>query len=259
LSQKKTFKHYDVFREPRNRTIKALNNTHVLTSLTGKSLRALHRTISRGEEEPEQEYEVPSSGGETIALSRDRVEIMRLLSTAFISGIHEQAIIAAVALTEAYLQRTLKTVLRWFPQKLKQNISGERTDKTVSLDVILSSKNRNQIVSKIINKQLQGIFYGAPSRYFEYIEAVLSIELPATLKEKFIEIKATRDLIVHNSGKVNETYLEKAGKLARGENGEKLPMDAVYFAGTVANLKKLVIVLDKQVLGKYGNAAIPTK
>ena len=215
--------------------------------------------MSKGEGQPEQEYEVPSSGGETIALSRDRVEIMRLLSNAFISGIHEQAIIAAVALTEAYLQRTLKIVLRWFPQKLKQNVSGERTDRTVSLDVILFSKDKNQILSKIINKQLQGIFYGAPSRYFEYIEAVLSIKLPPNLKDEFIEIKATRDSIVHNGGKVNDTYSEKAGKLARAENGERLPMDAVYFSATIANLKKLIVVLDKQVLLKYGNAAIPTK
>ena len=130
--------------------------------------------------------------------------------------------------------------------------------KTINIDMVLAAKSKEQLLSSLINKQMQGIFYGAPTRYLEYIEAILSIKLPTNVKDRFVEIKATRDLIVHNSGMVNETYLEKAGKLARAANHKKLPVTADYFSSTTANLKKLVLVLYKQVLDKYGNAKIPT-
>jgi len=204
------------------------------------------------EGEPEQ-YEVPSSGGETIALSRDPTEIIRLLENAYQVGIHEQAIIAAVALTEDYLQTTLRIVLRWFPQKLKQNIVGDQVGRNVSLDMVLAAKSKKQLVSRLIDKQLQGIFYGAPSRYFEYIETILNVGLPSDLKDQFAEIKATRDVIVHNSGRVNEIYLQKAGQLARAANREQLPVTTDYFTSTIACLKKLVIALYKQILEKYGD------
>jgi len=258
-TKKKEYTHYRIFREPRDRAIKTLNNTYVLTSLTEKSLRAEQRTLSLSKKQAEQEYEVPSSNGEATVLSRDSAEIFRLLENAYVSGIHEQAIIAAVALTEDYLQTTLKTVLRWFPQKLRQNAVGENVVRTIGIDMILEAKSKKQLLSRLINKQMQGIFYGAPTRYFEYIEAVLNIKLPTDLKNQFVEIKATRDVIVHNSGKANETYLEKAGKLARAANREKLPVTAEYFSSTIAGLKKLVIVLYKQVLDKYGNVEVPTE
>jgi hypothetical protein len=210
-----------------------------------------------GTDEPEQEYEVPSSDGETTTLSRDHGEVFRLLETAYTFGIHQQAIIAAVALTEDYLQTTLRTVLRWFPQKLKQNVTGDKIDRSISLDMVLAAANKKQLLSRLINKQLQGIFYGAPSRYFEYIENVLTLELPQDLKSQFIEIKATRDAIVHNSGMVNETYLEKTGKFARAANREKLPVDASYFVSAIACQKKLVVTLYKKALEKYGNAKVP--
>jgi hypothetical protein len=125
LARTKTkFAHFKVFTLPRDRAIKALNDTYVLTSLTEKSLHALQRWMSRHEDEPEQNYEVPSSNGETVVLSRDRGHIFQLLENAYVFGIHEQALIAAVALTEDYLQTTLKTILHWFPEKLKKSIAG---------------------------------------------------------------------------------------------------------------------------------------
>ena len=258
-TKKQKYTHYRIFREPRDRAIKALNNTYVLTSLIEKSLRAEQRTLSPSKKQADQEYEVPSSTGEATVLSRDSAEIFRLLENAYVSGIYEQAIIAAVALTEDYLQTTLKTVLRWFPQKLKQNVAGENVLKNIGIDMILEAKSKKQLVSRLINKQMQGIFYGAPTRYFEYIEAVLNIKLSTDLKNQFVEIKATRDVVVHNSGKANETYLEKAGKLARAANREKLPVTAEYFTSAIAGLKKLVVVLYKQVLDTYGNVKVPTE
>jgi hypothetical protein len=65
----------------------------------------------------------------------------------------------------------------------------------------------------VIRKQLVTVFYGSPERYFEYIENVLSIQIEKELKDTFAEIKASRDIIVHNSGIANEIYVGKRGML----------------------------------------------
>lgn len=247
---------YWTFREPRNRALRTLNNTHVLTGFIEKSLRDLQSTLLKSEKQTEQEYVVPSSKGEKTVLSRDKAEISGVLEKAYNSGIYEQGIIVVVALTEDYLQTILKTVLRWYPQKLKQNVIGENLVRNISLDTILEAKSKDQLLSTLINRQMQGIFYGAPTRYFEYIEAVLNIKVPADLKTQFVEIKATRDVIVHNSGKANETYLEKAGDLARARDNEKLAVNSEYFSSTISHLKRLIVELYKQVLSKYGNVEI---
>src|SRR3974390_793451 len=166
--KRKKYRNYQSFREPRNRALRTLNNTYVLTSFIDKSLRDLQRTLEKSETRTEQEYLVPSSNGEKTALSRDSNEISSVLEKAYTSGIHEQGIIVAVALTEDYLQTILKTILRWFPQKLKQNVTGDNVVKNVNLDIILDAKSKEQLLARLINKQMQGIFYGAPHRYFEY-------------------------------------------------------------------------------------------
>jgi len=254
--KRKKYRNYQSFREPRNRALRTLNNTYVLTSFIDKSLRDLQRTLEKSETRTEQEYLVPSSNGEKTALSRDSNEISSVLEKAYTSGIHEQGIIVAVALTEDYLQTILKTILRWFPQKLKQNVTGDNVVKNVNLDIILDAKSKEQLLARLINKQMQGIFYGAPHRYFEYIEAVLNINLSAELKKHFVEIKATRDVIVHNNGIANETYLEKTAELARAKNSEKLVVNLDYFSSTISRLKKLIVVVYTQVLAKYGNVEI---
>lgn len=136
----------------------------MLTSFIEKSLRDLQRTLLKSEKQTEQEDVVPSSNGEKAVLSRDSAEISSVLENAYNSGIHEQGIIVVVALAEDYLQTTLKTVLRWFPQKLKQNVAGENVVKNVNLDIIVEAKSKDQLLSRLINKQMQGIFYGAPTR-----------------------------------------------------------------------------------------------
>ena len=254
--KKKRPANYWTFREPRNRAIRNLNNTHVLTDFIEKSLRDLRSSLLKSEKQTEQEYVVPSSKGEKTVLSRDREEISGVLENAYNSGIYEQGIIVAVALAEDYLQTTLRTVLQWFPQKLKQNVAGENVVKSVNLDIILEAKSKEQLLSRLINKQMQGVFYGAPTRYFEYIEAVLNIDLPADLKKQFVEVKATRDVIVHNSGRANETYLEKAAELARVKNNEKLPVNSEYFSSTISHFKRLIVEFYKQVLAKYGDVEI---
>lgn len=46
---------------------------------------------------------------------------------------------------------------------------------------------------------------------------------------KYIELKATRDIHIHNAGYANDIYLAKAGPLSRVKSGTYLPVTVQYF------------------------------
>src|SRR5690606_24248426 len=46
---------------------------------------------------------------------------------------------------------------------------------------------------------------------------------------RYIEVKASRDIFIHNQGVANEIYARKAGSHARVTPGMLLPADAAYF------------------------------
>ncbi len=84
------------------------------------------------------------------------------------------------------------------------------------------------------------LFYAKPSAQFEYLEKVVDIEIDELLKESWIEIKATRDLLVHNSGVINRLYLSKAGNQSRGEDGEEIPINKEYIEQSMSTVKSIV-------------------
>ena len=60
---------------------------------------------------------------------------------------------------------------------------------------------------------------------------------------RLAELKATRDIIAHNAGIANSTYLRKAGTLARAQLGERLKIDRPYTYEAGDFLSRLVVDL----------------
>lgn len=91
----------------------------------------------------------------------------------------------------------------------------------------------------IIENRIIMVSYATPQNYLKYFQ-----EITGCLTEKdefadYIEIKATRDLIIHNSGIINETYKIKVGDKCRGINGEKILIDKIYFDHSIATMKRI--------------------
>jgi hypothetical protein len=244
---------YDILRKPRSRAIKQLNNLYVLANLTSKALSDLRKRVADHDED-EFEFDAPSADGETTVVVRDISQLSRIVNQARKRGIYEQSLVTAVASTEDYVQQTLKFVLRLHPGKLNLSVDGTPTKRSVPLDLVLRSTSLDQLLSSVIQKQLISTFYGSPERYFHYIEAVLSIEIDKKLQGKFQEIKATRDIIIHNSGYANEVYVEKAGRVARAQAGHLLQVDDKYFERSIQTMKELTQQIYSKTLNKHGDA-----
>lgn len=80
---------------------------------------------------------------------------------------------------------------------------------------------------------------------------MLDVSIDIEIKNKYVEINATRDLIVHNNGIVNEFYIRKSGDRARAQPGDRINVDFEYFDESISCIKDLVISIHKQLETKF--------
>ncbi len=128
-----------------------------------------------------------------------------------------------VTIVEALLGDVLRSVVVRYPHKL-----GAK--RNVTLQAVLEAQTIEEVHLKATDSLLNELSYKSPAEFAEALESLLSVNLlecPAF--HKYIELKATRDIHVHNRGLVNDTYLKKAGSHARAARGVFLPVDIPYF------------------------------
>lgn len=128
-----------------------------------------------------------------------------------------------VTLIETMLIEILKTVVLKFPKKL-----GSK--KQIDISTVFSSDSILEIQLNVINKLLNELAYKSPEEFVKEFENITSINLFETsASHRYKEIKATRDIYIHNMGVVNEIYIKKADSHARAKIGQNLPIDIQYF------------------------------
>jgi hypothetical protein len=243
----KQLRNYMVFRKPRTRTIRELNNIYVVAGVARNAVEDARSTLQSGPR-TKLRFEIPTVRGETVVAARNRSKILYLLERASNQDLFAQALVPAVAVTEGYMADMLRMVLRAFPKKL----SGK--DKKVELSVILDADDIGAVLEEVITTEINAAFYASPAKYFSYIEGTLSISIQEDRKLTYSEIKATRDIYVHNGGIANGLYRQKAGRLARAEPGASLPLDETYFDSAISCMKGVVQAIYKDLLKKYGDS-----
>lgn len=66
----------------------------------------------------------------------------------------------------------------------------------------LIDKERDTIIAEIAEQRLEGLFYASPQKQVKYFDKALGLKVDDDIWGKWIEIKARRDLWIHNAGKV---------------------------------------------------------
>jgi len=128
-----------------------------------------------------------------------------------------------VTLIETMLLEILKSVVLKYPKKL-----GSK--KQIDIATVLSSDSIQEVQLKVINKLLNELAYKSPEEFVKEFENITSINLFETpVSHRYKEIKATRDIYIHNMGVVNEIYIKKADSHARAKIDQHLPIDIQYF------------------------------
>lgn len=117
----------------------------------------------------------------------------------------------------------LLETLKEFPVK----ISNKRK---IDAEIILGASSLEDVKNSIINSVLNELSYKSPKEFAEEFAKYTGVNLlEKPVYHKYIELKATRDIHIHNSGIANDTYRIKADVLARVRSGIFLPVDVQYF------------------------------
>lgn len=133
------------------------------------------------------------------------------------------AIIKLVTIVEAMLGDVVRPVVRKFPNKL-----GTKTK--LSMQLVLEATSIQEIHLRATDALLNELSYKSPTEFAEAVKELLSINLlECPGFHKYLELKACRDIWIHNHGQANETYVRKSGSHVRAKPGERLPVTIDYF------------------------------
>lgn len=159
--------------------VEEASNSEILKNVTSQ-IEAIHKYI------PEEIKQRAKYKGEAVHNF--------LLSSYFIS---------LMSYTEYFLYDFQKIILEHYPLKIKNfNIESKE---------IIAIDNSTRIKSYIIEKYLDRLFYESPKEYKSVLFKIISAD-ENLLKDEwgiFVEMKARRDLGVHNNWFKNSRYIEK--------------------------------------------------
>jgi len=129
-----------------------------------------------------------------------------------------------VTQTEVLLSDLLSAILQVYPAKLgtKRQVSAAIVFQADTLEYL-----RDQAIASVCNE----LAYKSPKEYAECVSEFFGFDICNTIVQypRYQELKATRDILIHNRGVANEIYSHKAGSHARARVGQSLPVNIGYF------------------------------
>jgi hypothetical protein len=153
-----------------------------------------------------------------------------------INGIYQ-----LVTIMESMFGDILRNVILKFPNKI-----GAR--RSVKTSMILAASSIEEIHLQAIDTLLNELAYKSPREFVEECNQLLSVNLlECPAYHKYIEVKATRDIYIHNQGIANDIYLTKAQSHARVKADLLLPIDTVYFLESYESCIQITEWLEKSL------------
>ena len=129
-----------------------------------------------------------------------------------------------VSLFEDFVFELLRLWLSAFPAGIPN-----KDKKPVNLATILDAVDKDAILGFVIDRELNALKYQRLTSWFEYLNDRVNLGYPTDEQiKRLAEIKASRDILIHNRGIVNETYLQKAGDRARYRLDQRLEIPEPY-------------------------------
>jgi hypothetical protein len=228
------------------RLLHYLNDTWIFTVLTLPELIRKREALSTTGSKAKKPYAVPSKGRGIVSHRRDD-DIAQVYQAQIDRGVFETNIVSIVSRTEAYIQECLSIAIKKYPEKL--SLIAEKSG--VPIEMLLANESRDDIIHQYIALRCESMMFGKPKEYLQNVEKVLAITIDQDVINEYIEIKASRDIIVHNSGAINKMYVEKAGAARRGEIGDELKIDSNYYRQVLVTVKSLSGIIQRETENKY--------
>jgi hypothetical protein len=116
------------------------------------------------------------------------------------------------------------------------------------MQIVLQASSIEDIHLRATDVLLNELAYKSLDEFAKEVESLLQLNLlecPAF--HKYGELKATRDIHIHNQGFANETYVRKAGTHVRTRSNMRLPVPLQYFWESYECCLQLTEWLEKEL------------
>lgn len=155
------------------------------------------------------------------------------------------ALVQLVTLIETMIGDVIRAVVTRYPQKL----GGKRT---LSIQAVLESTSLEEVHVRATDALLNELSYRSPAEFAESMQQLLSVNLlECPSFHCYMEIKATRDIFIHNGGIANDIYVRKANSHVRAKAGMALPADIQYFLESYEHCLKIADWLEVELHGHW--------
>ena len=150
-----------------------------------------------------------------------------------------------VSLFERFVFDLLRVWLTEYPLALSA--------KQLEFRTVVDAANRGEIVTAVVEKEVLRVTYERVADWFKYLETIAQLGCPSPDQiEQLAEIKASRDVLVHNNGIANSIYVDKSMGRARFAEGDKLELPQQYHLDSWQLLKQVVTDVANAGLNKLG-------
>ncbi|MFV0592987.1 MAG: hypothetical protein ACK5M7_16550 [Draconibacterium sp.] len=183
---------------------------------------------------------------EPINQAIERIENIRIRKATNDDSIILEGLLAlAVSSFENSIFDTMRILFTHIPEKM------EMKNESIAKEELL---NGNPIAQVVERKVLEQSYKNAKD-FLTYFIKVTGIKVADFFESddfaNLIEIKATRNLLIHNNLKVNSFYKENAGRLARIPNGSYLIINQDYLFNSIVVLKNILTLFKAKLNQKY--------
>jgi hypothetical protein len=150
-----------------------------------------------------------------------------------------------VSHSERFTFEFLRAWLTEYPRSLSGNELKFRT--------VLDATDKDEIIADVVEKEILGLAYKRVADWFAYLEHKAQLGCPTQDQIREIaEIKAARDVLVHNNGVANAIYIGKSMGRARFADGEKLTLTERYHRASWKLMKQVVTDVANAGINKLG-------
>ena len=196
------------------------------------------------------EFEAPKARkpGEMRTVARSNGE--KIKRRIMQKDIYNSAFVSIVAAVEDYLSKIMTWILLCDNKRIKCTISGVSFIKEIPV-IDLIDNDREDIIKELIDQRVEGLFYASPQKQLEYFDKALGLKVDADIWGNWVEIKARRDLWIHNAGIVNQIYINKTGDYGLCALDSEAIITEEYFGNCIAILKTMIGRIDRDVKKVY--------
>lgn len=131
---------------------------------------------------------------------------------------------------------------------------GSLSGKQVGFRSVLQCADKAEIVQTVVQKELAGLAYERVDAWFKYLETTAKLGCPTQEQvERLAEVKASRDVLVHNKGIANSVYVDKSLGRSRFKEGDKLEIPEDYHRDSWQLIRQVVSDVAAAGITKLGN------